>query len=333
MPTRIGQRLTAAIQDRTVSKQEAEDIVTTAKAETKWTPALKKEVQTFISRNGARLQPEARQVLEQFVASTPTKTDLADPLVLKKHRTEAAWTPVGPDAKLYVDGINADDVTQGYIGNCYMMSGLSSVAAANPDLIKNAMKDNGDGTYTVRFYEGVGEGGRPKAVSVTIDSDLPLSAGGGREYGMAREKNELWVPLMEKAFAKWKGGYERIGAGGSASDIFDALSGKASRWDEVKDVKPDTLYKQIQTATAHHQPIAAGTFSEDDKNVHYDGTGVHGDHFYTVLGASEEGGVKYVQLRNPWGESEPGNDGKDDGIFKLPLADFTKLYENIEFGG
>ena len=48
---------------------------------------------------------------------------------------------------------------------------------------------------------------------------------------------------------------------------------------------------------------------------------------------SEAGGVKYVELRNPWGFSEPAGNGKDDGIFKLPLADFVKYYENVEFGG
>ncbi len=333
MPTRIGQRLTATLVDRTVTRQEAEEVVAAAKAEKKWTPAMKTEVEKFVAKNAAKLAPEAKQVLEQFLAATPAKVDLSDPLVLKKHRTEAVWTPVGPDAKLFVDGINADDVTQGYIGDCYMMSGLSSVAAANPDLIKNAMHDNGDGTVTVRFFEGVGEGGRPKQVSVTIDTDLPLDSSGGREYGIARDRGELWVPLMEKAFAKWKGGYERIGAGGSASEVFEALSGKASSWDEIKDVKPDALFKRIQVATGKHKPVAAGTFAEDAKNVSYTNTGVHGDHFYTVLGATEENGAKYVQLRNPWGESEAGNDGKDDGIFKLPLADFVKLYENIEFGG
>jgi cytolysin (calcineurin-like family phosphatase) len=158
----------------------------------------------------------------------------------------------------------------------------------------------------------------------------------GAYYASARDVNEQWPGLIEKAYAQWKGGYQKIGQGGFASDLFQALSGKEADWSDVKDFTADELFKKIKTSVSHHKPVAAGTFGEHDKRVSYTNTGVHGDHFYTVLGAVEEGGKKYIQLRNPWGSSEPGDgklDGKDDGIFKLPVADFMKMYENIEFGG
>ena len=57
--------------------------------------------------------------------------------------------------------------------------------------------------------------------------------------------------------------------------------------------------------------VPAGT-SEPDKFLFDKGnealfanTGVYGDHTYTVLDAYEKNGVKYVKVRNPWGESEP----------------------------
>ena len=37
-------------------------------------------------------------------------------------------------------------------------------------------------------------------------------------------------------------------------------------------------------------------------------------HVYTVLGVGEENGQRYVHLRNPWGNTEPGRDGKCDGV-------------------
>ena len=332
MPTRIGQRLTTAIKDNKVTRAEAEQIVAEAKTERKWTPALQSEVTAFVQKNASKFEPQAKQVLEQFLASTTPKTDLPDPALLKEDRTKVTWTPVGPDAKLYIDGIKTDDVMQGYIGDCYLASGISSIAAANPDLIKNAIKDNHDGTYTVRFYEGVGEGGRPKAVSVTVDDDMAMNKS-GPQYAAGRDQNELWPMILEKGYAKWKGGYTKVGNGGSASDLFDALSGKASDWGTVKDYQPDDLYKKLKQEVAGHHPVSAGTFGEHDRHVHYTNTGVHGDHFYTVLGTTEEGGQKYVQLRNPWGFSEPAGNGPDDGMFKLPLADFMKLFDNVEFGG
>lgn len=332
MPTRIGQSLTTALRtDNRVTKEEAQQLVAEAKTERKWTPQMQKELRTFVAKNGAKLDPQAKAVLEQFISSARARADLPDPKVLTKHATNVTWQPVGADAKLHVDGITADDVTQGSIGDCYLAAAMSSVAAANPELVNKAIKDNGDGTYTVRFYEGVGDGGRPKAVKVTVDDDLPTAGGGTAKYAKARDKNELWPTVLEKAYAKWKGGYEKIGNGGSASDVFAALSGKEPDWGTVKEYQPDALFSQIKDATSEHKPVAAGTFG--DEQFSYTNTGLYGNHFYTVLGTSEENGTKYVQLRNPWGSSEPGSDGKDDGIFKLPLADFMKLYDNIEFGG
>ena len=39
------------------------------------------------------------------------------------------------------------------------------------------------------------------------------------------------------------------------------------------------------------------------------------------------------EVRNPRGFSEGSTDGKDDGVFKLPLTDFMKLYQGADFGG
>ena len=36
-------------------------------------------------------------------------------------------------------------------------------------------------------------------------------------------------------------------------------------------------------------------------------------------------------MRNPWGESEPAGNGANDGIFKLKLEEFAKLYQNLMY--
>ncbi len=56
-------------------------------------------------------------------------------------------------------------------------------------------------------------------------------------------------------------------------------------------------------------------------------------HAYSVWGTEVSGGKKYVQLRNPWGDSEPKNNGRDDGIFKMELSEFMKMYANVEING
>ena len=71
-----------------------------------------------------------------------------------------------------------------------------------PDVIDNMILDNGDNTYTVRFYNnGVAD-------YVTVDRYLPTWSSGNRVYadwggGSYNESdNELWVALVEKAYAQ-----------------------------------------------------------------------------------------------------------------------------------
>ena len=68
-----------------------------------------------------------------------------------------------------------------------------------------------------------------------------------------------------------------------------------------------------------------------DQDALYANSGVYANHAYSILGYEKAtDGTRFVKLRNPWGESEPfPGDGKNDGIFKLKLDTFVKLYSNL----
>ncbi|MCA2980194.1 MAG: hypothetical protein INH41_28750 [Myxococcaceae bacterium] len=331
MPTPITNSISRALRDTRISNSEVTTLISEARRNL--TPEVKAELQTLLQSHGDKFSTGGRRDLERFLGTTnvgprpppppPSPRDLADPAVLTKHTTDTSWKPV-QGGTLYVDGISADDVLQGSIGNCYLVAALSSLAHANPDIIKNAIKDNGDNTFTVRFFEG----GRP--VNVTVDGDQATSASGTGRYAKSRDSKELWVGLIEKAYAQWKGGYEAIGNGGLAGSVMTALTGRGTGWSSTTG-NLDVLYTQVQRGAQTNKPMAAPTFGKDS-GVDYTGTGVYAWHMYSVLGASEENGTKYIQLRNPWGRSEHGSDGKDDGIFKMKLEDFAKLYQGVNFG-
>lgn len=322
-------RIAAAMQDNRISRQEVRDLIAAAKAEPRLTQEMKNDLQALV--NSSRFDWFARGDLQKFLNTAVAQIDLPDPTVLDKHSTSVSWTPVQPGGALFVDGVHYDDVIQGSIANCYLVAAFSSLAHANPDVIKNAFKENPDGTYTVRFFER--RGTRYEAVYVTVDSDLPTEAGSNRsKYAKARDTNEHWVTMLEKAYAQWKGGYEAIGNGGNAGTVFEALTGKRPEWTSTSYSQADQLFSRLTTATSTGRPVTAGTHGKDS-GVDYTGTGVYAWHAYTVLGTSEESGEKFVQLRNPWGKSEHGNDGVDDGIFKMKLDDFMKLYNSINIGG
>lgn len=265
------------------------------------------------------------------------RIDLPDP---KMHKDEmnVDGTPkfklerfTGP---LFIDEPKADDVRQGAIGNCYFPAAMAAVAATRPDIIKNMIKDNGDGTYTVKFTPSSSYGGASRPVEIKVDGDLYARSYGGPIYGgslggsTAPDKMELWFPLIEKAYAQWKGSYDSIGNGGVAGQVMSEVMGKGYKYENITATNKDRIYEMIKTAAANKQPMAAGTYGTEDA-AKYTNTGVYAHHAYSVLGVEEENGTKYVKVRNPWGQSEHGSDGKNDGFFRIELSKFAELYRAV----
>jgi hypothetical protein len=108
---------------------------------------------------------------------------------------------------LFQSGISYSDIDQGNLGDCYLLASLAGTAFRSSSTIQNMFIDNGDGTYTVRFYRG------GVADYVTVDRYLPTYSSGsltGRFYYANRDSgrlyndsaNELWVALAERAYAQ-----------------------------------------------------------------------------------------------------------------------------------
>ncbi len=251
------------------------------------------------------------------------------PEVRKKHAETAVWKKM--EGQLYVDGISADDPVQGFTGDCYAISGFASLAQANPKAIQDAIKDNGNGTYTVRFYKQsfLGVVGRGQKRSyVTVDASAPTKDGKPL-YAKARNPKELWPLILEKAWAKFDGSYTSAQSG-APTTVWQALTGKAGSF-TINNTRFDGLFNQMKRALKEHRPVAATTtLSLTKKGT--EKNGIVKKHVYSVLGVSERNGQKYVTLRNPWGDTEPGKDGKNDGIFELKFETFKKQYGMTFFG-
>lgn len=89
------------------------------------------------------------------------------------------------------------DIAQGHIGDCYFIATMVSLAVRAPGKIKEIMKDNGDGTVTVRFYDRSAK----KYLYVKVDKTIPKvqnEKGQQRDFGA---QAALWTKLLEKAYA------------------------------------------------------------------------------------------------------------------------------------
>lgn len=239
-----------------------------------------------------------------------------------KHAANAKYAAT--TGQLFTNGVSADDALQGALGDCYAVSGFAALANVNPKAIQDAIKDNGDGTYTVRFFKEsllglVGRGQEP--AYVTVDASMPTTDGKNALYAHGRDSKELWPMILEKAYAKYDGSYQSTGKGGSPCTVWQALTGKSGTM-TPNALRGDGLFDQIQKNLAAGKPVAATTTMASSKADN----GLVPGHVYAVLGVSEVNGEKRVQLRNPWGNTEPGNDGKNDGQFSLSFDDFKKHY-------
>ena len=122
------------------------------------------------------------------------------------------------------------DINQGNLGDCYFLAALAGTAFRSPSTISDPTNgmfiDNGDNTYTVRFYNnGVAD-------YVTVDRYLPVNENTGRFVYANRDRdgglhyndsrNELWVALAEKAYAQMN---EAGWTGHGTANSYAAISG------------------------------------------------------------------------------------------------------------
>lgn len=237
---------------------------------------------------------------------------------------------------LFDDKIECSDIKQGNLGNCYFLSAIAAITEF-PQLIYQIFRTksiNPNGLYEiVLFIDGEWQ-------VVIVDDYFPVKKG-TNNFAFARPNgNELWVILLEKAWAKINGGYTNI-ISGWPSDPLAALTGFATQKLTHKDLEKNELWEILLISDKNDNIMCTST--KNDGSV--EGYGLVVNHAYTLIGAKEcnyEGKVlKLVHIRNPWGYKEwngkwsdssnlwtpeleafYGHTNKDDGTFFMEFDDF-----------
>ena len=131
--------------------------------------------------------------------------------------------------------------------------------------------------------------------------------------------NELWVTILEKAWAKAHGCYSRIIAG-QCHQTFRDMTG-APAWEFMSspdDGDEDDVWEKIKEGDKNNFIMSAGVSGEDPAEAGgLEKLGLVGGHAYGLLAVAEvkdrKGKLtKIVQLRNPWGSFEWKGDWGDD---------------------
>jgi Calpain family cysteine protease len=273
------------------------------------------------------------------------RVDLPDPALHPDEHGpngEALYGKQRFDGELWgVKGPTLEGVRQGYLSDCYFVAGLASVLHTEPGRqhVANMVKDNGDGTYSVTFKERDRKM-RFQDVTVKVDAELYVHPGGEVLYGKTGEGSNksgdtaLFFPIIEKAYASWKGGYEAI-TEDTAANLYEAVLGQSATHQPITQKGERTVWETMSLAITQSRPITAGTRGEGKELQVQDSAGrpltIYPEHQYSVFGCREEGGRKLVTLRNPWGKVDRGDDGKTGGVFTLDLATFKKSFASLSF--
>jgi hypothetical protein len=123
--------------------------------------------------------------------------------------------------KLFEGGIEPKDVGQGAVGDCWLIAAFAC-AAEHPGLLANTFltkRANQRGKYTVKLFDWQ----RRCWVKVSIDENIPTRRGASALFAQPRG-GELWVAMLEKAFAKFCGSYGALD-GGHTAWALNALTG------------------------------------------------------------------------------------------------------------
>jgi hypothetical protein len=238
--------------------------------------------------------------------------------------------PVQGETTPFVQGpgdshaVSPDDIRQGQLNNCFLVAAMAAVAEQDPDFIRNMIRDNGDGTYTVTLHQydegglfGIGSGW--EEVEVTVSADFPQNS--AQQSGdVENQRQEIWPQLIEKAYAQLNGGYAGFEDGGSPADALAVLTGN----DPDSRAPSDYSFEDLSADFGDGNGDDAITFLAPE---HFTGEAaqlardhnVHPWHTYSVTRVYEENGVQMVELNNPWGSED----------VTLPYADAQKIFSTI----
>ncbi|KAK7866738.1 hypothetical protein R5R35_003158 [Gryllus longicercus] len=257
--------------------------------------------------------------------------------------------------KMFVDGPSHMDIIQENLGDCWFLA-VATVVAQHPDLIYQVIPAdqplNGKdykGILIFRFWN-VG-----KWTRVYIDDRLAVTKNKHLVYGKCTRKNEFWLPLLEKAFAKFHGGYHKI-QGGYCDQAFLCLTGYICHQLFFEPSMSEKELFGIFTREVQNNSLIAVGAPEGDRKQ-----GIPGRHAYSVTGVytvrAGDNIVRLVRVRNPWGarattvewkgafsDNDPKWTGVDketrkkleylksqDGQFFMRMSNFLKHFPMIWF--
>ncbi len=239
--------------------------------------------------------------------------------------------------QVFIDGVCIHDIMQGGLGDCYFLGAVSALAEfpGRVERLFLTKEFSPVGKYRIALcFSGVW-------LRITVDDHLPVTP--QKKLAFARSLNfELWVSLLEKAYAKCFGAYAHIGSCGASvfkalQDITGAPTFNFNH--ETYKGKEAELLAALKEADRLNHIMVCSTVADTLTN------GLVSNHAYTLISLLTVNGTTLLKLRNPWGRGEWTGDwsdksslwteaqkqtvyfsNKDDGLFYMSFEDFMRYF-------
>jgi hypothetical protein len=189
------------------------------------------------------------------------------------------------------NGPTQDDIRQGYLGDCYYLSTLASVAKVDPMRIEQSVVQLADGSYVVQIDKGA------TADYVHVDGNLPTWSWGALTYANFGQQGSMWVAVMEKAFAVVRTGADSYASlnSGWMTESFSTLGLASTGFYSFANA--GQLMTTLEGQLSANKAVTIGI------NTPAAGAPLIGDHAYEVVATVTDPTTHGtdVELRNPWG--------------------------------
>lgn len=246
------------------------------------------------------------------------------------------------------DAVGPQDLKQGKLGNCYFIAAMAAISE-HPDRIRRIIKIREPTNLGLNCVSlnvaGMWE-------DVLIDDRIPYNPEKKKVAFCRSNGRDMWVMLIEKAWAKVHGGYSNVEAG-YINEALAGLTGAPVKIFRVKENEDEAWENLLDSKNKNYITCASTSdISKVVSDVPNEETGLRGGHAYSLLAAFEvvyKGKtVRLVKLRNPWGKGEwkgAWSDSShkwtpelkkqcniteaDDGIFHMTFKDAGKYFHDF----
>ncbi len=296
---------------------------------------LKRKEKKKSQNNTTAFSKHFQHLTDKTQNKSAQKKENKNPSNLDKHQEDYSYQDT--NGYLFVDemntalshkdssgkGVNQNNVKRDQLGDCYFLAAIGAIGRSNPEELKKLIKDNGDGTYDVRLY--VKEhffSWKYTPTVITVNDSFPESSAASLVYADYDDCKEIWAKLLEKAFAKYSGGYKDI-AGGNPGEAMTMLTGNESKTIQIKDKSDTELMDAIENALTNKIPVTTSSKKTDTakQELKAQSAGVYGSHAYVIQSINKSS--KTLSLYNPWGIAHAG---------AISLSDFRKTFYRVQFG-